>query len=307
MNIIISGCLGHIGSKLTRHLTEKHYNVIGIDNLSTQRYGSLRGLIGSNNFKFFNKDLSKISQSELSNLMNYKEIGAWIHLAATTNASASFDFKNELFKNNLKSTKLAVDFCKSNGLHFIFPSSTSVYGSAESEVDESSDKFLNPQSPYAECKIKEEELIKQELEDRYQILRLGTIFGISPGIRFHTAVNKFCFQACLGMPLTVWETALHQYRPYLEIQDCCNSFEFFLKNKGKKGVYNVNTNNFTVDNIISEIKKNIPDCKIEFVSNKIMNQLSYFVSNQKILNEGFRFQGILSKSIRETINWLRFE
>ena len=69
----------------------------------------------------------------------------------------------------------------------------------------------------------------------------------------------------------------------------------------------MNTNNFTVDNIISEIKKNIPDCEIEFVSNKIMNQLSYFVSNQKILNEGFRFQGILSKSIKETIHWLRVE
>ena len=143
MNIIISGCLGHIGSRLTRHLTEKHYSIIGIDNLSTQRYGSLRGLIGSNNFKFFNEDLSKINQSELSNLINKKDIGAWIHLAATTDAADSFDFKNELFMNNLKSTRLAIDFCKDNGLHFIFPSSTSVYGSAESKVDESSDKFLN--------------------------------------------------------------------------------------------------------------------------------------------------------------------
>ena len=34
-------------------------------------------------------------------------------------------------------------------------------------------------------------------------------------MRFHTAVNKSCWQAVMGQPLTVWETAYGQKRTYL--------------------------------------------------------------------------------------------
>ena len=61
-------------------------------------------------------------------------------------------------------------------------------------------------------------MIKNKL-DKYYILRLGTILGFSKGIRFHTAVNKFCFQASLSQELTVWRTVLHQRRPYLILED----------------------------------------------------------------------------------------
>ena len=61
---------------------------------------------------------------------------------------------------------------------------------------------LHPQSPYARCKLKEENYIKKifkskQINDKFNILRFGTIFGYSPGMRFHTAVNKFCWQMYL--------------------------------------------------------------------------------------------------------------
>ena len=58
------------------------------------------------------------------------------------------------------------------------------------------------------------------------ILRLGTIFGVSKGMRFHTAVNKFCYQAAFKKPLTIWKTAYDQKRPYLDLQDACAVVEF---------------------------------------------------------------------------------
>ena len=60
------------------------------------------------------------------------------------------------------------------------------------------------------------------------ILRFGTIFGISPGMRFHTAVNKFCFQASIGEPLTVWRTAYDQMRPYLYLNDAMKAFRLII-------------------------------------------------------------------------------
>ena len=79
----------------------------------------------------------------------------------------------------------------------------------------------------AKTKIKEERYIRENLK-KYIILRLGTIVGISEGMRFHTAVNKFCYQAALNKPLTIWKTALNQKRPYLDLKDGVNSIIFII-------------------------------------------------------------------------------
>ena len=89
----------------------------------------------------------------------------------------------------------------------IIISSTSVYGKQSSIVDENCKlDQLQPQSPYAEVKLKEEQLVRKLLKAnkiKAVVCRFGTIYGISSGMRFHTAVNKFCWQACLNEPLTI--------------------------------------------------------------------------------------------------------
>ena len=92
----------------------------------------------------------------------------------------------------------------------------------------------------------------------FVISRLGTIFGTSIGMRFHTAVNKFCWQAVLGEPLTVWKTALGQKRPYLGINDAVNSIKFFIEKDLFKGeIYNIVTSNCSVSEVIHAIKNHI--------------------------------------------------
>ena len=74
-------------------------------------------------------------------------------------------------------------------------SSTSVYGTQKKMVDEDCpEEDLKPQSPYAATKLKEERLISKLVKEKSLkavTFRFGTIFGVSPGMRFHTAVNKF--------------------------------------------------------------------------------------------------------------------
>lgn len=307
MTVLITGCLGHIGSRFVRFLLKKKVSVIGIDNFLTNRYVSLRGVISNKNFQFIEADLSKITYKDFSNLLKDKDFNVIIHLAAITNASDSFKIKDELFFNNLNITKLITKFCKIKSKQLIFASSTSVYGTSKNIVYENDKNALNPQSPYAECKKKEEEIIINSNLKYFQILRLGTIFGISPGMRFHTAVNKFCYQSSLRKPITVWRTALEQYRPYLDIKDACNVFYYFILHKQNNGIYNILTNNYKVSELLNSIRKYDKNIKIEFVNNKIMNQLSYFVSNDKIKDLNFKFKGNLNKSIEETINWLKKE
>ena len=69
-------------------------------------------------------------------------------------------------------------------------------------------KYLKPQSPYAQIKLIEEEMLRKETKKiKYITYRFGTISGISSGMRFHTAVNKFCFNASIDEPITVYKTA----------------------------------------------------------------------------------------------------
>ncbi|MDI6786230.1 MAG: SDR family oxidoreductase, partial [bacterium] len=136
--------------------------------------------------------------------------------------------------------------------------------------------------------------------------RFGTIFGTSIGMRFHTAVNKFCWQAVMGQPITVWRTALNQKRPYLDLKDAVNAIRFIIqKDLFDGGVYNILTTNTTVGEIINIISSYIPDISIELVDTKIMNQLSYCVSNERFIKNGFEFKGSIERGIKETVYLLK--
>ena len=307
MKIIVTGALGHIGSSLIRTLPEKfpNCNLVLIDSLITQRYASLFNLPSDGKFTFYPED---VRDFDLDSILSKGDVV--INLSAITDAAGSFDNPELLEKNNYNCTETIAKACVKNNCKLIIISSTSVYGSTKNIVDElASGDDLNPQSPYATTKLLEEELIKKMSEDHgleAVTLRFGTIYGCSTGMRFHTAVNKFCWQAVLGMPLTVWETAYDQKRPYLNLNDAQEALNFFIYNNIFDGeIYNVLTGNHSVRDVIDTIKIYIPSLKVNFVKNEIMNQLSYEVSVKKLLKKGFIFSGDLDSGIEETISLLK--
>ena len=71
------------------------------------------------------------------------------------------------------------------------------------------------------------------------------------------------------------------------------------------GVYNVLTDNLTVNTITETISQFIPNIHIDYVDSEIMNQLSYEVSNRKIREVGFEATGNIKENILKTINLLQ--
>lgn len=303
MKILVTGALGHIGSSLVRNLPEIFNNphIVMVDNLSTQRYCSLFNLPSNSQYRFIEGDIKNLSWSEL-----LQDIDVVVHLAALTDAAGTADNPEYVHFNNFESTRLLADACLSMNIPVIFPSSTSVYGSQSVLVDETC-QDLAPQSPYAECKLREETYLNDLFERGLKgvICRLGTIYGTSPGMRFHTAVNKFCWQAVMSQPLTVWETALNQKRPYLELDDCCAAISWIINNTlYDSATYNIVSNNFTVQNVVDAIRVHRSDLSLNLVQHKIMNQLSYEVSADKFKKTGFEFKGRLDQGIHNTISLL---
>jgi nucleoside-diphosphate-sugar epimerase len=306
MKILITGALGHIGSKFIHSLEPGEYEeVVMIDNLSTQRYASLFKLPEGVNFKFYEEDILK---AELKD--HFKGIDIVIHLAAITDAASSFDKRDQVEEVNFKGTQRVAEACTANGCKLLFPSTTSVYGTQAKIVDEEcTPEELKPQSPYAESKLKAETLVdhlgrKDGL--RSIICRLGTIYGVSVGMRFHTAINKFCWQSVMKQPITVWRVALDQKRPYLDLNDAIRAFKHIIrKDLFDNTINNVLTNNVTVGEIVGIISSFMPGVSIKYVDSKIMNQLSYHVANKRFIEKGFVFSGDLKKGIEATINLLK--
>ena len=305
MKIVVTGALGHIGSYLIRNFPQRvpHAEILMIDNLSTQRYPSLFNLEHSVNYRFIEGDVQKMD------LVPMLKGATVVHLAAATDASRSVENRS-VIEGNFELTRKVAEACIESGANMLFPSTTSVYGTQEDKVDEDCQpEDLKPQSPYAEPKLREEELLRElgvSHNLRYVICRFGTICGTSPGMRFHTAVNKFCWQAAMGQSVTVWRTAYEQKRPYLDLLDAARSIEFIVhKELFDRKIYNVLSVNSTVREIVEIIRRFIPDLQVKFTESEIMNQLSYEVSNQRFRNLDFEFKGNLEIGIRDTIKLLK--
>ena len=304
MKLLITGGCGHIGSYVAENISKitKIKKTFIVDNLSSTNIQSLFYSKKQNNLSFHLKDLTK-----KKSLDQFKNIDYVIHLASMTNAASSFKRKKEMYKNNIDCMKNIIDFCIKNKSKLIHISSTSVYGKQTDKVDENCEKkYLKPQSPYADIKLIEEKMLKKNRKKlNFVTFRFGTISGVSKGMRFHTAVNKFCLNASLKIPITVYKTALNQYRPYLSIKDAFKLFKFTIeKNFFRNDIFNALSENCTVNQILIKIKKRVKTIRIRFISSKIMNQLSYHVDKNKLENEGILLNNKIEKDINETIKVL---
>lgn len=307
MRIVVTGALGHIGSRLIRVLPDLFpgAELLLLDNLSTQRFCSLFNLPEQGHYRFCEADILVDDLDQL-----FAGADAVVHLAAITNAEGSFGNAAQVEQVNLEGSERVARACIRTGARLLFLSTTSVYGSQADVVDEECPmEELKPQSPYADSKLRAERLLARLGEEdglRFVICRFGTIFGVSPGMRFHTAVNKFIWQASAGLPLTVWRSALDQKRPYLDLEDAVQAIGFIITHDLFDGeIYNIVTLNATVRQIVDAIREFVPDLSINLVESAIMNQLSYHVACGKFSGLGFRFSGDLRRQVGDSTAMLR--
>ena len=302
MKILITGGLGHIGSYLLENIDKIKFikKIYIIDNLSTNRYCSLFNLPKTNKkIYFYQNDLS------LKNaLKDFKKVDVVLNLASLTDAEGSLKIKNKIYRNNLGIFDNILRYCKKNSSKLIHISSTSVYGEQRGLVDENCKK-LKPKSPYAEIKVKEENILKKN-KIRFVSYRFGTISGVSKGMRFHTAINKFCLYSVLGKPLPIWKSMMNKPRPYLSLRDAFKVIKFTIENNFfNNETFNIFSENLTLKKIIGYFKKCKKTIKIKYEKSKLINQYSYRVSNEKFTRKALLLKSNIYHDIKYTLKIFR--
>ena len=183
MVILVSGVAGFIGYHLAKALCNMGHNVIGIDNLnnyySVEYKQDRLNQLNFKNFSFIKCDICNIEH--LKEVFDNNKINIVCNLAAQAGVRYSFENPFSYIQSNIVGFTNILEISRIHNIeHFIYASSSSVYGNNNKIPFSESDFVDNPQSIYAATK-KSDELIAYVYSKQYKMqtsgLRFFTVYG----------------------------------------------------------------------------------------------------------------------------------
>jgi nucleoside-diphosphate-sugar epimerase len=258
----------------------------------------LAGLEASPNLEILHGDIC--SPSDLDRAV--RGARGVIALAALVGDAACDLSPERTMAVNYESTRETVRACKAAGVQrLVFASSCSVYG-ANGNNFLYEDSFKNPVSLYARTRVMSEELLQREQTPDFEvaILRLATVCGVSPRMRFDLMVNTMT--ACARSTGRIRVTGASQWRPHLHVQDAAEAFLLAVESPhAAGGIFNVGSDgeNFTIAEVAEKVAAQNPGTVIEHGVNGT-DARSYRVSFKRIREEiGFQSKYTVDDAIRE--------
>ncbi len=208
-SILITGCTGFIGFHTASYLLSQGNNVVGIDNLNDYysvqlKYDRLNQLKRFKNFAFHKVDID--NAIAFSDCLVQYPITHVIHLAAQAGVRYSIENPQAYGRSNLTGFLNILEWVRNRPIkHFIYASSSSVYGNTESVPFATSANADKPVSLYAATK-RANELMAESYSHLFKIaatgLRFFTVYG--PYGRPDMAPMKFAKQIMRGGQIDVY-------------------------------------------------------------------------------------------------------
>lgn len=243
--ILITGGNGYIGTEIARILLKKEefrkeFRIV--DNLSGSNPLNLLYL---NQIDFFWGDIRNKEDLRLA----FKDVEAVIHLAAklptTPGLLDKVESVDKIEEVNYYGTLNVLEEARKRDSSLVFASTCNVYGIGENLCEESEPRPLNP---YAESKLRAERACLEYAENygmNIKILRLASVYGFSPGVRFNLVVNYFVLRGLLGYKLVVFGDG-NNWRPFIHVHDAARAFLHLINNGEKGEVYNIAESNLRI-------------------------------------------------------------
>lgn len=296
MRVLVTGHRGYIGSLLVPLLESAGHRVRGLDcdYFGGCTFGSdpvpAPGLV---------KDLRDVGPADLAGL------DAVIHLAGLSNDPLGEMNAALTTDINTRATLRLAEMAKAAGIgRFVFSSSCSNYGAGgEDWLTERSP--VNPVTPYAVSKVECEAGLDRLADESFSpiFLRSGTAYGLSRRIRFDLVANN----------LTAWAVATGQvwlksdgsaWRPLVHAQDMAQAFLLAIEAPRllvHRQAFNVGSNEdcMQIRDLAAAVERAIPDARITFSADRIVDARSYRVDCSKIRTLGYAPRWTVARGIEE--------
>ena len=236
MKYIVTGGAGFIGSYIVKKLVARGDSVTVIDNLNT---GKEKNLESVRNKIIFLKD-SVLNMSLLEK--ETRNVDGIFHQAALASVQDSFSKRDEYYDVNVKGTENILKLAKKNNFKVVYASSSSVYGNPEQIPIKESDA-KNPINPYAETKLKKEELAIKYSEMGVKVigLRYFNVFGKGQSKEYAGVLKLFLERIRDKLPPKVNGDGT-QFRDFVYVKDVVNANILSMDSEISHGFFNVGTN-----------------------------------------------------------------
>src|SRR5262245_11266845 len=263
MRVFVTGVNGYIGCLLAPYLIERGLEVVGYDTgfyRDGWLYSDDRGLRTAPTT--INKDLRQITSEDLAGCE------AVAHLAELSNDPLGQNNPAVTFEINHEGSVNLARLARAAGIRrFVYTSSCSVYGAGTGDfLDETAQ--TNPQTTYAECKVRVERDVGSMAGSDFEpvFLRNATAYGPSPRMRFDILLYDLC-----GIARTAKRIAMvsdgSPWRPLVHVLDICEAVYRSLVApadaiRGK--VFNVgaSSENYRVRDIAQIVAEQFPGCEV---------------------------------------------
>jgi len=316
MNILVTGAAGFIGFHLSKKLIEKKINVIGIDNLNNYYSVKLKKdrinfLKKHKNSKYFSfKKLDLRNEKLLNNFLNKKKISYIVHLAAQAGIRYSLKNPRSYLENNIICLFNLMEFARNNKIkHFIFGSSSSVYGNLNIAPFKEGFDTSSPLQFYGSTK-KAGEVFLKTYSHLYNLpvtcLRFFTVYG--PWGRPDMAIFSFTKKILENKSLDVFNKG-RMIRDFTYVDDIVEGiYQCILKKNNKFEIYNIgNQNPIKLMNMIKLLENNLnKKAKIEFKSQHKTEMKLTHSSNSKAYKElSYKPKVNIKNGIKNFIKWYK--
>lgn len=228
---MVTGFAGYLGRVLVPILQEAGHDIYGVDNLHLGQTEE----DGAPAFNYYIADVRDLHT--LIGIMMARDIDAVVHLAAIVGDAFCDAAPTLAIDTNAIGTATVAEACETAGVdRLIFASTCSVYG-------DRGGLHPHPITLYAWTKAAAEAAIKRRTELKYTILRLGTLYGWSPRMRFDLVANVMTKDAVLKGRVSVFGG--EQRRPLAHVKDVSHVIEKALQG-GFAGLHDVAAMNISI-------------------------------------------------------------